>query len=699
MLFQLCSLRGRRLRGKVMQFKSVIAAITIALATHTFAGEDAVVVTATRFPEKQLEHPIGVTVITREQIANGTGTTLPDLLSRYAGINTRNNSGSPDVAIDMRGFGVSGDQNTLVLLDGQRLNDIELTTIGWSAIPLEAIERVEILRGGGAVLYGGGATGGTINIITRSPIAGEKSATVSTSYGSYNTNDLRGTVNVAGTNTGFSLTANQHNSDNYRVNNRLEQGNLLGDLRWTGNRGGLVFKFGLDNQSLRLPGVRTDTQLQTDRRGASTPGDYSSRDSNNAALSGRYEFDRIDAAADLSYRDTKRNSFFDNYFGPFGPPPSFIDSRGKVWAFNPRAKVPFQLLGRANTLIVGMDVDFWDYLSVRSTNIATQNAPVANIAATQRDRAFYAQNHTALTDSTKLTLGMRTQHVDVASNDRANPAPDASASQSRNPRSWEAALRHNLDSTIAIYAKIGTSFRIATLDEMFNNCGFFDLTTFTCFSTITSLEPQTSRDREIGVEYKQQQGRLRASYYRMDLRNEIHFNALTFLNMNLSPTQRQGIELEGSWKLGPGWDLFGSYTHARAVFREGVYVDLFTGNSVDLSGKNVPLVPRNSAKLGLTWRLGDKTRVSGALGYVGKQYYDNDQANNFAGGQMPSYLTTDLKLNHAIGPWNFTLAGNNLTDRKYYTYAVRGGGVAATNFNAYPVAGRNFLLTAAYHFQ
>lgn len=675
-----------------MYSKSVIAAITFALATQVFARDDAVVVTATRFPEKQLEHPIGVTVITREQIVNSTAATLPDLLSRYAGINTRNNSGGPDVAIDLRGFGMSGDQNTLVLLDGQRLNDIELTTVRWSAIPLDAIERVEIQRGGGAVLYGGGATGGTINIITRSPIAGDKSATASASYGSYNENELRGTVNVAGANTGLSLTANQYNSDNYRVNNRLEQGNVLGDLRWTGNRGGLVFKFGLDNQSLRLPGVRTDAQLQNDRRGTATPNDYSSRDAKNAALSGRYEFDGFDVAADLSYRDTRRNAFFDNYFGPFGQA-SFIDTHGKVWAFTPRAKVPFRFLGRDNTLIVGADLDYWNYLSLRATDITALGTPVANIAATQRDRAIYAQNHTALGAATKLTLGVRAQRVELAANDRANALPGAHAEQARDPRSWEVALRHDLNSATVLYGKIGTSFRIATLDEMFNNCGFFDLATFTCLSTVTPLEPQTSRDRELGVEYKRQQWRLRANYYRMDLRNEIHFNALTFLNMNLSPTQRQGLELEGNWKPGSRWEIFGSYTHARATFREGVY------GGVDVSGKNLPLVPRDMAKLGLTWLAGNKTRVSGALGYVGKQYYDNDQANNFAGGQMPSYLTADLKLAHAVGPWNFTLAGNNLTDKKYYTYAVRGGAPAATNFNAYPMAGRNFLLTAAYRFK
>ncbi len=675
-----------------MYFKSVFGAIALALATQAFAQEDALVVTGTRFAQARLGHPVGVTVITREQIANSAAATLPELLSRYAGINTRDTSGSPDLSIDLRGFGMSGDQNTLVLLDGQRLNGIELTSVPWSSIPLEAIERVEIQRGGGAVLYGAGATGGTINIITRSPIAATKSATLSASRGSYDTSALDASINVAGSDTGFALNARQYGSDNYRVNNRLDQGNLLGDLRWTGDRAGLVLKFGLDNQTLRLPGVRSDAQLQTDPRGASTPGDYSSRDAKNASLAWRYQFDRFDANADLSYRDTRRDAFFDNYFGAFGQS-SYIDTQGKVWAFSPRAKVPLHLLGREHTLIVGADLDYWDYLSLRASNIATLGAPIANIAANQRDRALYAQDYFALDAATTLTLGARVQHVEIAANDRANASPSASADQVRAPRSWEAALRRKLGAASAVYAKLGSSFRIATLDEMFNSCGYFDLTTFSCFSTVTPLEPQTSRDREVGAEYASARAHGRLSLYRMDLRNEIHYNALTFTNMNLSPTEREGIEAEGSWKLAARWDLFASYTHQRAIFREGVY------GGVDVSGKNVPLVPRQMAKLGLAWLAPGATRVSAALNYVGRQYYDNDQANNFAGGQMPSYTTADLKVSRAVGRWKLSLAGNNLTDKKYYTYAIRGGGAAATNFNAYPMAGRNFLATAAYRFR
>ena len=675
-----------------MYSKSIIAAVTLALATQTFAADEAVVVTATRFPEKQLEYPVGVTVISREQIANSTVATLPDLLSRYAGINTRNNSGSPDVSIDMRGFGMSGDQNTLVLLDGQRLNDIELTTVRWSAIPLEAIERVEIQRGGGAVLYGTGATGGTINIITRSPIAGDKSATVGASYGSYGTNELRGTVNVAGTNTGFSLTANQYNSDNYRANNRLEQGNVLGDLRWTGDRAGLVFKFGLDNQSLRLPGARTAAQLGTDPRGTATPNDYSSREGAQATLSGRYAFDSADFAVDLSYRETKRIGFFDDYTGAGFS--TFVDTHATVWALTPRVKKPYQYLGRDNILILGMDADIWNYDSLRAARPEFLAAPQVDLVAKQKDRAYYVQNHTAVGTATQLTLGARLQRVEISANDRANPASYANTSQARSPRAWEAALRHNFTPALALFGKLGASFRVATVDEIYNQFGgpVFD-------SVVTPLEPQTSHDQEIGAEYKSDSGRLQARMYRMDLRNEIHFNAITFTNMNLPPTQREGIELEGSGKLGKGLDLFASYTHARAVFREGVYNGFdsnFNPISVDLSGKNIPLVPRSSGKLGLTWQLAGTTRVSGALGYVGKQHFDNDQSNTFP-GQMASFVTADVKLSHAARSWTFTLAGNNLTDKKYYTYAVRN--MAGTSFNAYPMAGRNFLFTAAYRFQ
>lgn len=84
---------------------------------------------------------------------NSAANTLGEVLNRIGGVHTRMNlHGIPDSPLDLRGFGVTGDQNTLVLVDGKRISENELVSARISSIPLDAIERIEILRGSGAVL-------------------------------------------------------------------------------------------------------------------------------------------------------------------------------------------------------------------------------------------------------------------------------------------------------------------------------------------------------------------------------------------------------------------------------------------------------------------------------------------------------------------------------------------------------------------
>ena len=132
---------------------------------------DEILVTATRFNEDARDLPVNSTVITREEIARSPATTLPEILAQHAGIGMRDLFGNnaSDSTIDLRGFGAAAGQNTLVLVDGRMLNDIDLSGVVWSSIPLSAIERIEIIRGGASVLHGAGAVGGLVNIITRSP--------------------------------------------------------------------------------------------------------------------------------------------------------------------------------------------------------------------------------------------------------------------------------------------------------------------------------------------------------------------------------------------------------------------------------------------------------------------------------------------------------------------------------------------------
>jgi iron complex outermembrane receptor protein len=129
-------------------------------------------------------------------------------------VHIRDASGSPNQQLDLRGFGITGDQNTLVLLDGLRLSPIDLSSPNLSSIPLESIERIEILAGGGGVAYGSGTTGGTINIVTRAPKPGTQSGSVFAGGGSLGTYDLRGSASASGEQPGLGMYANAYDTNN-----------------------------------------------------------------------------------------------------------------------------------------------------------------------------------------------------------------------------------------------------------------------------------------------------------------------------------------------------------------------------------------------------------------------------------------------------------------------------------------------------
>lgn len=128
-----------------------------------------IVVTATRDAQEIRKTPSSVSVITEEEINDSGATTLVEVLDRIESIAFRTYSGnSSQSQIDMRGFG--GDNpfgKTLILLDGRRLNRTDMASINWLQMPVNGVEKIEIVRGPGSVLYGDAAVGGVINIITK----------------------------------------------------------------------------------------------------------------------------------------------------------------------------------------------------------------------------------------------------------------------------------------------------------------------------------------------------------------------------------------------------------------------------------------------------------------------------------------------------------------------------------------------------
>jgi iron complex outermembrane receptor protein len=534
-------------------FIAALAATIAPAALAQSSGEPAVIVTASRFPERRLDAPVGMIVVSAEQIANDNARTLPEILSHLGGVYVRDNSGSPDKQIDLRGFGITGDQNTLVLLDGIRLNENDLSATRLSAIALQSIERIEILPGSGAVLYGGGATGGTINIITKGPRPSRKDADVFAGAGSYGTADTRASANLAGERFGALFSGSHYESDNYRFNNAVRQDIATGDLRFTGDAGSLAMKFGSDWQRLQLPGAVPESQLASNPRAATTPGNWTTRDGDFITLLGRRQLNDIELAADLGYRDQLVKSNIVDFASSFT---QFGETRLHSLVFSPRLLWNAAPFGLRSSLVFGADWSDWDY----DRNSADNFGDLATAQATQSSAAFYFQNNTVLTDAVKVTLGWREQRVDDRLVQTGFPVSDER--QIHTPSAGEIGLQYAIRPQWTLFGKAGTSFRVATVDD----------------NALTAsghlLEPQTARQREAGTEYREDGVRVRVSAYDMYLENEIYFSPIVVpfgANTNLSPTHRTGAQLFASFRVSSELELSGEAKYQTAKFRYGTY--------------------------------------------------------------------------------------------------------------------------------
>jgi iron complex outermembrane receptor protein len=655
--------------ARTLAFTCIIAPTGAAAEATSPGDEAAVVVTATRFPEARSSLTVGAIVITGRQIIEAGIPTVPQALAKLGGIQIRNASGSPSPQIDLRGFGSSGDQNTLILVDGQRLSENEQASARLSAIPLESIDRIEILPGSGAVQYGGGATGGTVNIITKSPAAGRRSAQASLSLGSYATRQVEAGFSVAGEKAGLNLFGIAIDTDNYRENNAVKEFTLDGTARLLLDNGELRAKASGGRQQLGLPGPLTEAQIEQDPRQASTPRDSSSLAVWRALVGGTVALGSAELAADLGYRS--RNSDAD--FASFGGV-TVIDAA--IWSFTPRLKLPFAFGASTGQLVAGIEWNDWSY--GRTIDIPLFGF-ASDLSSTQTDLAGYFQGSLLLPSGLRLSAGGRLQRTRIEQRD--SQVPGSSQSQSLPLSAFELGARQFLGGEQAsIYGRWGQSFRTANVDD----------NGFTPDGRL--LQPQKSHEAELGFEFDTSSAHLRMAAFQIDTNNEIHFVAIPSggfffgYNTNLPPTRRRGIELDVRWKLLPNLDVAGNYRFTNSQYTGGSFL------GTDLSGNEVPLVPRQRASLVGTWTILDGLTLAGSVRYVGTQRYDNDQVNTFR--LMPSYTLVDLKLSQQLGGWKLSAAVNNLFGENYYSYGIRN--FAGTSFAAYPEPERSFLVTAEY---
>lgn len=135
---------------------------------------DTVVVTASQTEHSELTAPASVSVITREQLDKMSVTTVNDAIKSLPGVNINPATSYGRNEIKIRGL---DSDYTLLLINGQRINSRDALTSSYgndfdlAAIPMAAVERIEVIRGALSSLYGADALGGVVNVILRQPTA------------------------------------------------------------------------------------------------------------------------------------------------------------------------------------------------------------------------------------------------------------------------------------------------------------------------------------------------------------------------------------------------------------------------------------------------------------------------------------------------------------------------------------------------
>jgi iron complex outermembrane receptor protein len=635
------------------------------------------------------------TIITADEIARSPATTLQDILGRQPGVQTRDLFGSVGGAqqsVDMRGFGAASTANSLILVNGRRLNDVNLGGVDFTAIPRDSIERIEITRGNSpAVLYGDGAVGGVINIITKTGYGLPSSYGADFGAGSYGMREERASATHSFGPASVSVYGNVMDSDGYRRNNVLRQRNIVGDVQYTLDRGSLYANITADQQHLGLPGARhvqplatafssTANEMSTNRRGATTPYDWAEKTGINLTAGGtRLLGDGVDLALDAGIRRKDQE-------GSFPSSPSGVETTLVGLSLTPRLNIDHKFFGLPAKSITGVDVYQSNYQSDRSN--ALDNRPIHHYDADQLTLGGYGQETISVRSDTDLSGGLRIESAKTTAGDLVDrSAPGGSAAgvvqgKSLDQRQTDYAAHlgaeHRLTEALALFGRVGRSLRLPTIDERIGSAPFNVAPTF-------DLRAQTSHDAEAGTRFHAGRLDLQASIYRMELKNELHFNPANFTNINLDPTERKGMETSGKYALSDTLRVRGGVTFTHATFREGQF-----------SGHEVPLVSRWTGVTGMGWDVVPKLVLLDVdVNYVGSRRMDNDQVNFQP--VIPAHTLVDVQVGGAYEQFRWSLMVQNLFDQNYFDYSIASTSVPGT-YNAYPLPGRTVMARVGLKF-
>lgn len=605
-------------------------------------NSDTMVVSASGYSQQLRDAPASVTVITAEQLQNKPVRDLADAVKDVEGVSIVGAANKQDINIR----GLPGEY-TLILVDGRRQNSRESRPNGSGGFeagfmpPVEAIERIEVIRGPMSSLYGSDAMGGVINIITKK-VTNEWHGSLSTGAivqeNSDSGNSTDGNFYLSGPLIQDKLGLQLYGGGDYRQEDKITEGHNKKDNK------SLTAKLTYtpwDNQTFLLEAGRT-TQERTSTPGKSLA-EYEIRgtskkantktelhnDRNHLALTYKGDWDSFNTELSIYQEQTKRSTKSERQETKTSP---------LVYSYEPR--VP----EITNTVVDGKVVAFLpdNILSVGGQfqhaklkdSSSTGKTTTENAKLSAEQYALFVENEFTATDDLILTGGLRLDHHETYGNHW-------------NPRGYAV---YYLTDEITIKGGVSQAFRAPTLREVSSGYGTSTEGGNGIIYGNPDLKPEKSLSEEISIAYNHESGfDASLTFFNTDFKNKLtsyytgDADPITNLNLytydNVGKANIKGVEVATGIPLAQDWKLNLNYTYTDSE-RKSDDEKLSSGQS--LKGYALDKTPKHMANAKLDWNYSEDLTLYTRAHYEGKQVWASQRNGYTAPRYRSGYTTMDV---------------------------------------------------------
>lgn len=607
---------------------AVIAGLfTLPVQAAEIPSLDEIIVTATRIPTPDLLAPYASEVHTRRAIERSGAATLYDYLAQHSSVQVLPGYGNKFAPkLDMRGYGIGdGYQNIVLTVDGRRLNNIDGAPQLLGTIPLADIERIEITKGSGSVMFGDGATAGSIQIITRA----HQGISVQASAGNHGASSGTFTAGLRKERVSLRASADYAHLDGYRDADVTGHKDESSNRTW---QGGLELRpldrliLGLDLASTRIDtrygGVLNQNQFNTD------PG----QNGGTTYTRQRFESDlwRVHTGLELN-RNWSLTASHSN--------------EDKLSKYSTGWKSDYDYLADDLALQYrGGDFDLTTGVQTFDGTRINRNGWADNDFR-KKNTGWYAQGQYRL-DGTTFSIGGRAERVAYTYALVAGTVLKAD----HNLKAWDLGMNHRLDEQLSLFANYNRAYQAPDIDRFFDSNGAFT----------GLLPPSSSQTLNIGLNHVTPANRLKLTLFRANLNNEIYYRSTgpwSGFNTNLDKTHKYGLELQDTWRVSDLFTVSLNYAYTRAI------IDRENEGGGTFDGKDLPGVPRHGATLGLAYRLSTASSVNFSHTWRSATWAADDFDNNNAQKQA-AYESTDVAWRYRRNHLEWFASVENLFERK-----------------------------------